>query len=187
MWARGLRTIQWRGSDPNGDPLIYRVDVRRVDDGPWIQVDEKLTATSFTWDTGALPDGRYRLRVVASDQPGNPIAEEREAEALSEPFTVDNTPPQVSALSARGEAGAVTIEGKADDAFSPLSRIEVSLDDDDWRTISPEGGMADERALSFRARVAAPKSGEHTVSVRAVDLAGNTATRSSRVTVPTAR
>ena len=25
-WARGVRTIQWKGSDPNGDPLRYRVE-----------------------------------------------------------------------------------------------------------------------------------------------------------------
>jgi hypothetical protein len=187
MWARGLRTVQWRASDPNGDPLRYRLDVRRADDGPWIKVGEDLDATSFTWDTNALPDGRYRLRVTASDAPGNAVGEERTDEALSDPFTVDNTPPSIAALDARAETGAIAVEGRAEDGLSPLSRIEVSLDDDDWRTVSPDGGLADERVLGFHARLPKVSPGEHTVSVRAIDLAGNAATRSSRVTVPPAR
>ena len=161
MWARGLRTVQWRASDPNGDALRYEVHVRRVDEGAWIKVGDDLESTSFSWDTGALPDGRYRLRVTASDAAGNPPGEERTTEAFSEPFTVDNT--------------------------SPLSRIEVAIDDQDWRTVTPEGGLADDRSLSFRARVPKVESGDHTVSVRAVDLSGNTATRAIRVTVPAGR
>src|SRR5204862_188463 len=31
LWARGLRTLSWRGVDPNGDPLRYKVAVRAVD------------------------------------------------------------------------------------------------------------------------------------------------------------
>ncbi|HEY2954343.1 MAG TPA: hypothetical protein VGK89_03710 [Candidatus Eisenbacteria bacterium] len=187
MWARGLRTVQWRASDPNGDPLRYQVHVRRADEGDWIKVDEDLEASAFTWDTSPLPDGRYRLRVTASDAAGNPLGEERTAEAFSEPFTVDNTPPAVTAFAARGEAGAVAVEGRAEDGMSPLSRIEVALDEDDWRTVTPEGGLADDRTLSFRARLPKVQPGDHTVSVRAVDLAGNSAIRASRVTVPAAR
>ena len=187
MFARGLRTLQWRGSDPNGDPLTYTVSVRNEEGGDWIKVDEDLDASAFTWDTGALPDGRYRVRVVASDAGGNAIGEALTATAVSAPFSVDNTPPQVDELAAEPAPGAIVVAGRASDAASPLGRIEVSLDNDDWRPLSPEGGLSDERALSFRARVPDVSPGEHTVSVRAIDLAGNTATRARHVTVPRAR
>ena len=187
MWARGLRTLQWRATDANGDALRYDVHVRRADEGSWTRIGEDLDATSFSWDTGALPDGRYRLRVTASDRAANPLGEERSTEAFSEPFTVDNTPPAVTSFAAHAEAGAVSLEGRAEDGLSPLSRIEVAIDDADWRTVTPEGGLADDRALSFRARLPKVEPGDHTVSVRAVDLAGNTVTRASRVTVPAAR
>ena len=36
------------------------------------------------------------------------IGEELIGEGLSQPFTVDNTPPEVTALEARGEPGAAT-------------------------------------------------------------------------------
>lgn len=182
-FARGLRTLQWRGSDPNGDPLSYAVYVRNESAGDWIEVDTELEASAFTWDTGALPDGRYRVRVVASDAAGNAVGEALSGEAVSAPFRIDNTPPLVTEMAADPAARAILVSGRAEDATGPLTRIEVSLDNDEWRTITPDGGLADERTLSFRARLPEVTPGEHTVSVRAVDFAGNTVTRARRVTV----
>src|SRR5262249_57106291 len=113
-----------------------------------------------------------------------PIGEGRTDEQTSAPFTVDNTAPSVTALSAKGEKGAVVVEGSAEDAASTVSRIEVSLDDRDWRTLTPAGGFADQQKLSFRGRLPEVKPGDHTVSVRAVDAAGNPALRVTHVTVP---
>jgi hypothetical protein len=186
-FARGLRTLQWRGSDPNGDALRYTVQVRNESGGGWIKVDEDLEASAFTWDTNALPDGRYRVRVTASDAGDNAVGEGLTGEAVSAPFTVDNTPPAVAELVATPQPGAVVISGRAEDASSTLARIEVALDDGDWQTITPDGGFADERVLPFHARLPDVEPGEHAIAVRAIDAAGNTATRASRVTVPRAR
>jgi len=183
VWARGLRTAQWRGSDPNGDPLRYRVEVRQEPAGVWVRVAEDLDQPSHTWDTSALPDGRYRLRVTAGDSAGNAVGEELTGSAVSQPFTVDNTPPEVTALEVTGQPGALEIRGRAADATSPLQRVEVAVDDRPWRAMTPDGGFTDARAHTFRARVADLAAGEHTVSVRAVDLAGNSAVRSTRVGV----
>ena len=186
-WARGLRTVQWRGNDPNGDLMIYQVELRAEGGTTWSPIGKDVDATSFTWDTRNLPDGRYRIRVRASDAPGNAVGEELEAEAVSEPFTVDNAPPQVTALDLRGEARAVALSGRAEDAQSILVRVDVAVDEEDWREVAPEGGLADQRALSFRVRLPDLEPGEHTVAVRVVDQAGNGATRAGRVTVPRSR
>ena len=187
MWARGLRTILWRGTDPNGDALHYRVEARLEGSTRWFKVAADLDAPALTWDTIPLPDGRYRVRVVASDEEANPLGEGRSGEAMSAPFTIDNTPPEVKTLNARGENGALLFEGQAADAASTISRIEVAVDDGDWRLVTPDGGMADRPALAFHGRVPAVGPGEHTLSVRAVDAAGNPAQRTTRVTVATPR
>ena len=187
MWARGLRTILWRGADPNGDALKYRVEGRLEGGSHWFKIAADLDAPALTWDTNPLPDGRYRVRVVASDEEANPLGEGRSGEATSAPFTIDNTPPEVGALSAHGENGAVLFEGQASDAASTISRIEVAVDDGDWRLVTPDGGMADKPAVGFHARVPAVGPGDHTLSVRAVDAAGNLAQRATRVTVATPR
>ncbi len=186
-FARGLRTLQWKGSDPNGDPLRYTIEVGPERGDGWMRVDEGVEASVFTWDTGALPDGRYRVRVTASDAAGNPLGEALAGEAVSVPFTVDNTAPAVTALEVEPGPGSLVVSGRAEDAASPLTRIEVSLDNDDWQAVSPAGGFADERSLAFRVRLPAVSPGPHTVSVRAVDLAGNTVVRARPVTVPRAR
>jgi hypothetical protein len=187
VWARGLRTVQWRASDPNGDPLKFQLDASAEGADQWRPVARDLDPTTYTWDTGSIPDGRYRLRVTASDQGGNAVGEERADQTLSEPFTVDNTPPEVTALEARAEAGAVRVEGRASDPGSGLGRIEVAIDEGGWRPVTPQGGLTDEDAQTFQARLEGITPGEHGVAVRAVDRAGNTASRAARVTVPRPR
>jgi hypothetical protein len=115
------------------------------------------------------------------------VGEALESEAVSEPFTVDNTPPQVTALDLRGEPRAIAMTGRAEDALSILVRVDVAVDEDDWREVTPQGGMADERTLEFHARLPEIEPGEHTVAVRVVDQAGNGATRAGHVTVPRSR
>ena len=122
--------------------------------------------------------------MTASDADGNAVGEERTARRVSEPFTVDNTPPVVTSLDAKAEPGAVVVSGAAEDAADALTRIEVAVDDGDWRPVTPEGGFADAPKLGFTARVPDVTAGPHSVAVRVVDLAGNTAARSVAVTVP---
>ena len=50
-------------------------------------IDQKLGA-----------DGRYVVKVVASDAPDNPPAQRLTGERLSEPVDIDNTPPQVKLI-----------------------------------------------------------------------------------------
>jgi hypothetical protein len=187
MFARGMRTITWRASDANGDLLHYRVDVRRESSEDWVKLASDQEASAFTWDTNALPDGRYRVRVIASDEASNPLGEELGAEASSAPFTVDNTSPVVSVLEARVTGRAITVQGRAEDGQSTLARIEVSVDDGQWRPITPDGGFADQGALSFRGTLPEVEPGEHLVAARAVDAAGNAAVRSTHVSVARGR
>jgi hypothetical protein len=172
-WARGLRSVQWRASDPNGDPLRFRVQVRHEDAAAWMELTKDLEQSNWTWDTSALPDGRYRVRVLAGDEAGNAVGEEMTAEGVSQPFTVDNTPPVVSRFSVEALAGALRVSGTVADAASPLQRIEVSVDDGPWRAVSPEGGLTDAHEHGFVVRLEGLAGGEHTVGVRGVDLAGN--------------
>ncbi len=186
-WAAGIRTVQWKGSDPNGDPLRYTVAVAGSLDGPWTEIATNLEAPSFTWDTHTLGDGDYRVRVTASDAPGNANGEEAQASAVSEPFRIDNTPPAIGAFDATVVSGGVRLEGTARDAQSPLSRIEVAMDNDDWRPVTPDSGFTDDLAAAFHVTIRGVKPGDHQFGLRVVDLAGNSVTRARHVTVPAAR
>jgi hypothetical protein len=187
VWAQGLRTATWRGVDPNGDPLRYRLDLQPDAGEQWILLQDDVKDNAYTFDTHALPDGRYRLRVQASDRDGNAAGEDRNGEAVSAPFTVDNTPPSVVSLEANPGRGSIRVEGEGrgcrEHTVAPRGRRRR-------RGLAPRDAR---RRLRGRPRGHdrhdAPdmKPGTHTVGVRAVDAAGNSATRARIVTVSTAR
>jgi hypothetical protein len=183
VWARGLRTVQWRGVDPNGDPLRYRIEARAEGAANGVRLADDVEATTWTIDTHSLPDGRYRIRVTANDRAGNAQGEERSGEGFSAPFTVDNTPPAVTRLEVTAERAGVRVSGTAEDAESSLSRLEVAYDGEDWRAVTPTGGFTDAQRLEFQTRVSDLKPGIHSVGIRAVDAAGNSVTRAALVDV----
>jgi hypothetical protein len=183
-WASGLRTVQWKGSDPNSDPLRYRLEVGRSADGPWTELADDLDTPAYSWDTHTLADGRYRLRVVATDAAGNSVGEQRTGEAISEAFQVDNEAPEITSLEATAASGEIRVRGAARDAASPIARVEVAIDSGPWRLVSPDGGFTDDRQHAFRAALPKIPAGPHAVAVRVADLAGNTVTRAAQVTVP---
>jgi hypothetical protein len=183
IWARGLRTLSWRGVDPNGDPLRYKVAVRADPDGEWIEIGKDLEASVLTWNTNTLGDGRYRVKVAASDAEGNAVGEGLSAEAVSEPFSIDNTPPRVSSLEAAARPAGVEVSGAAEDGEGWLQRLDLAIDDGAWHSLTPDGGLSDAPKLTFRTVLKDLVPGPHLVSVRAVDAAGNAATRAVRVSV----
>jgi hypothetical protein len=183
IWARGLRTLSWRGVDPNGDPLRYTVAVRADPDGDWIEIGKDLEVSVLTWNTNTLGDGRYRVKVTASDSEGNAVGEGLTAEAMSEPFSIDNSPPHVSSLEAHAGGSGVEVTGAAEDGEGWLQRLDLAIDDGAWHSLTPEGGLSDSPRLTFRTVLKDLAPGPHLLSARAVDAAGNAATRAVRVSV----
>src|SRR5262249_42708258 len=56
-------SLRWNVSDPNGDDLNYTLHIRKDGWPDWVRLgDEHLTASSFDWDTTAVPAGFYRVR-----------------------------------------------------------------------------------------------------------------------------
>ncbi|MBK8217888.1 MAG: hypothetical protein IPK71_29520 [Myxococcales bacterium] len=65
--------------------------------------DETFTKTELEWDTQAIPEGKYRVRVEASDDPNGPS---RRAEARQRERRLHHRqhPPQIADLPARGSS-----------------------------------------------------------------------------------
>jgi len=168
QFAKGWLGARWVASDPNGDTLLYTVEIKGEDETEWKPLKEKLTEKYFAWDATAFPDGDYRLRVTASDAPGNPPAEALTTTLVSGPFTIDNTPPKITGLAASRNAGKLEVRWHAADALSNLDRAEYSLDGGDWTVAEPVTKLSDSPALDYELHLdAAP--GEHTVAVRVWD------------------
>lgn len=172
-FERGRQTVSWTARDRNQDTLKYDLYYRRLEESRWRPLKTGLDDDLYAFDTTSLPDGRYLLRVVASDQPANPRGEALNGEAESDPFTVDNTPPRVESVQASVRGKTIELSFEVVDTFSPVRNAEYALDGGDWTALDPQDGVADSLRERYRAEVGADSVGEHTFGVRAVDQMGN--------------
>jgi len=164
--------VVWQADDPDGDRLIYSLYFRGEDESQWKLLRANLTETVYSMDSDALADGRYFFRVVASDRPSNPVDLAREAELVSTPVTIDNTPPVVT-LSGPGRTGtSFLIYADAVDRGS-LRRCEYSVDAGPWVLVEASDGVTDSPEERFTIALANLPAGEHVISVRVYDAAGN--------------
>ncbi len=165
-WRVGYRSVRWKARDPNGDPLRFDLALE-TEDGLVLPVRRRIEGTRLAVDTTALPEGRYRFRLTASDRPANPDAP-LEVTETSAWFVVDNSPPVVR-LERRGDRWLVV----ARDRWSPIARAEWSRDGKGWHPLAPEDGLLD--GLEERFEIPA-EPGRHLLVVRVVDTHHNRAT-----------
>jgi len=164
--------IVWQADDPEGDRLLYSLYFRGEEESQWKLLRANMLENTFTLDGDQLADGRYYFRVTASDRPSNPSEFAREAELVSAPVLIDNTPPVVTATLARAGAGfEITVD--AEDRATALRRCEYSVDAGPWLPVEAADGITDSPRERFLIRLDALPSGEHLVVIRVFDTAGN--------------
>lgn len=177
LYQKGIQTFSWRADDPNGDALSYDVQYRPVGEERFRVLRRGLTEPVLAWDTTTVPNGRYVVRIAASDGPSNPESLALRSERESEAFEVDNTPPAVSVTANGGRVRAVV----RDDS-SALRRTEYSVDGSPWEEVYPADGISDTTEESYEFAPETSTPGPHVVVVRSTDLLGNVS--SARVEIP---
>jgi hypothetical protein len=167
--------IEWKAYDENGDTLGYALYFKGTDETRWKLLEDELTETSYEWDTEEVPDGRYHVKVVASDSPSNVEGTSLEAEKVSRPFIIDNTSPVVEGLSVTRarSSQAYRITCTVSDALSPIRSAHYNIDAGDWVTVFPIDGVFDAPTETVEFMAIELEEGEHTVVLKAVDYFGN--------------
>ena len=173
-YQKGLLTIVWRAEDDNRDDLAYDVQYRREGETAWKVLKRGISEAILVWDTSSVPNGRYFVRVVASDTPSNSPATALTGAMESTSFDIDNTPPTISVTAVRREGSRVTIAFDVRDANSAVQRADYSLDGDRWQTIYPKDGIADSRFEQFEL-VLEGEPAARGVILRAADSLNNVA------------
>jgi hypothetical protein len=165
--------VTWKTENPDSDPLRFRLSYRREGETAARDItrpDEVVTKNEYKWETSALPEGKYRVRVEASDEQANPPDQVLTHASESAPMLIDNTPPtlQVTMNGRRLRAHAV-------DGLGPIVRIEATVDGHlDWRPLGATDGLFDTADESVDTDVSKlVPGGTHIVAVRAYDAAGN--------------
>jgi len=170
-YERGLLTFMWRADDENRDELIYDVEYRREGDTSWKPLKRGLADTILVWDTTSVPNGRYVVRVVATDSPSNSPTTALTGDMESSAFDVDNLPPSITVTAARREGTRTSIAFDVKDDLSAVLKVDYSLDGDRWVPLYPKDGIADSRAEQFELTVEDPAG--RGVVLRAADALNN--------------
>jgi len=172
LYRKGFRTLQWKASDPDGDALVYEIELRPAGGGKWVLLRKDLRDAFYSFDSTSLPDGEYVFRVTASDADANP-GEARMGSRESAPVRVDNTPPNIRELS----RSAGVFEFEAADAASPILEAEYSVDAKKWTRVEPKDGLSDSPRETYGIRLPADARGAFLL-VRVTDAARNVAVAS---------
>ncbi|MEK6280764.1 MAG: hypothetical protein AABN95_10460 [Acidobacteriota bacterium] len=174
LFQRGARSFQWQAEDRNGDTLEYAIYYRALNENTFRLLKDKLRDNFYTIDGATLADGRYIVRIVASDALDNPIGQSLSGERLSEPVDIDNTPPVLRVVSSAPPRVVFDVA----DATGKVKKADFSLDGAPWVPLFPEDGIADSGQERYSVDVPALAPGEHTVSLRIFDGSGNVGTLS---------
>src|SRR5215217_1511898 len=182
FYQRGARSFQWQAEDRNSDTLEYAIYYRALNEQTFRLLKDKLRDNFYTIDGATLADGRYIIRVIASDGPDNPPGQKLTGERLSEPVDIDNTPPVVKAMGQpQTTRDSVRVVFSVDDATGKVRKADASVDGAAWLPVFPDDGIADAGHEVYSVDFGALGAGEHTISLRAFDSSGNVGTLSVTV------
>jgi hypothetical protein len=165
QYSKGYVTARWNASDPNGDALVFNVEMKEKTEPLWRLLQDKLKDQRYSFDSTAFPDGQYVIRITASDAPGNTPADALTSFFESDPFTIDNTPPEVTNVKIENTGARRQISFTAKDALSWIDKAEYSVNGGDWKLFEPVNKVTDSQNLNYTLEAAVGQ----TVAVRIFD------------------
>jgi len=167
-WAKGVIGARWLATDDNGDTLAYKLEIRGVNETEWKLLKDKIRERYYGWDSTAFPDGKYVVRVTATDAPSNPPDQALTASLVSDPFLIDNTPPEITGLSGTAAGNKIEVRFRAKDALSTIGHAEYSVNGGEWLVVEPVTRLTDSQEEDYHVTIdkSAP---EMTVAVRVAD------------------
>jgi hypothetical protein len=178
-----VEQITWEAEDANGDALQYALYFRTGPRAPWILLKDKLTDPTYAWETRSVADGRYTIKVVASDGLANVEGQGREGARVSDPVVVDNTPPAIGDVRAETAGGTARVRATLVDRTTTVRSLEYTVDSGgDWRAVLPSDNMFDSPEEKVDFTVSRLTAGAHQITLRAADARGNFAYETVSVT-----
>ena len=170
-------TASWKVADDNKDTLQFNVYYKGMDETNWKLLKKELKQSNHAWDSTLMSDGRYVIKVSATDKLSNPPNFAKTTEKISDPFDIDNTQPTVTDITATANADQTyQIACTAADTSSLIQKAVYKIDsDEEWQVIFPDDGIFDSKQEALLLHTNSLPAGEHTITIRVTDAAGNTA------------
>ena len=177
----GVFKITYAAKDVNGDRLTYKIDFRKVGRTTWIELKDEIGASTYEWDGKTVEDGRYEIRITASDAGSNTTSTALTGSRVSEPVVVDNTGPVIHDMKitsvSEGAHQYRIFNLKASDELSAIGKLDYTIDSNaKWVSTVPEDLVYDTTNEDFVIKIDAKEKlpkGEHILTIKATDAVGN--------------
>ena len=180
----GVFKIGYKAKDDNNDKLIYKIDFRKIPRTNWIELKDQIEADNFEWDGRTVEDGRYEVRITASDERANTPTTKLNASRISEPVVVDNTAPTIKNYSLSQNGKTVNLKLKISDRLSVIGKLEYTVDSNaEWVGAIPDDLVYDSTQEDFNIVIEDLPAGEHVIAVKISDDLGNTMFKSFEINV----
>jgi outer membrane protein assembly factor BamB len=181
----GLFKISYKAGDTNEDKLTYTLYFRKIGRSNWIEMKDKLEAENYEWDSKTVEDGRYEIRVVASDEKGNSPETKLTGSRISDPVVVDNTGPVVRKYAIEKNGKSATLKLEINDELSVISKLEYTIDSNaEWKGTLPDDFVCDTTDESFTITTGDLEPGEHVIALKVLDDVGNATYKTFELNVP---
>ena len=170
-----IRSATWKAIDPNGDKLLFSVYYKGISEKNWKLIKKELTVPSYTWDSTSMPNGRYELKIEATDKLSNVASKAISTEKISVPFDIDNTQPVLAEIKSNPtDDSTFQISCVVTDELSPISSASYKIDSaEHWQAMFSEDGILDShREVLFLETKKLDKE-EHTITIMVADASGN--------------
>lgn len=166
--------LSWKVDNADKDELRYRLWYSPLKTGQWfpmLEPNQVWTKPSYTWDTSDLPEGKYRIRVEASDELANAPSRVKRHQLESHVIAVDNTAPVIDSVAVAGRRATLRVS----DGVGPIARVEVSVAGTDlWWPFDPIDGVYDDPTETFELDLSGiSPTGAALLTVRAFDQENN--------------
>lgn len=179
--TRPVRVFTWQGDDPNGDRLVYDLEYQGQGENSWRTILGKTQESIGAWDTSDVPDGRYQVRLTASDELDNPLAKSLKARLETGPVMVDNTAPVIENFRLQKSDAGFRVSFRVTDAMTSLAGALLYLPDGTRQRLDPVDRICDSLREDFQVEIPWPGTGATfnpdiwQIRVEVRDLAGNLA------------
>ncbi len=181
---QGVFKISYKVEDENDDKLIYKIDFRKVGRANWIELKDELEEDSFEWDGKTVEDGRYEVRVTASDERSNTTATKLTGSRISESVVADNTGPVITKHAIEKEGKTLMLRLQGTDEFSVIGKLDYTIDSNaQWIGAVPDDQIYDTTEEDFTIVIEKLQIGEHIITVRISDDVGNATYKTFEVNV----
>ena len=170
----GLFKISYKASDDNDDTLTYTIDFRKIGRDHWIELKDAIEDESYEWDGKTVEDGRYEVRVVASDERSNSPTTKLTGSRISDPIVVDNAGPVIRKYALDKVGKAATLKLQITDDLSVIGKLEYTINSNaKWKSTLPDDLIFDTTDESFTLITEELEPGEHVIALKISDDVGN--------------